>query len=233
MNPAHPRGDVGEAARVEDLLEVALSLVSNEVRFKAKVERDYVQTPRLVVDRARLIQAFLNVALNAAQAIEGNDPEGAWLRVEARPEHDGVVVVITNSGAPIPKDVLPRIFEPFFTTKPVGQGVGLGLSISYDTIRRHGGHIEAASGPDTPTAFRIWLPVNTGLALAPPMEARSMDAAPARSARILFVDDERLLQSSIRRILERHHEVVLASSGQRALDGFAGIVWANEYIEPT
>jgi signal transduction histidine kinase/DNA-binding response OmpR family regulator len=215
---AHPRGDVGEVAQVEELLDVALSLVANEVRFKARVERAYTETPHLVVDRARLIQAFLNVVLNAAQAIEGNDPEGAWIRVETRSEHDGVLVVITNSGPPIPNDVLPRIFEPFFTTKPVGQGVGLGLSISYDTIRRHGGHVEATSGADQPTAFRIWLPSNTGLALAPPPELRSAEPAPVRSARILFVDDERLLQSSIRRILERHHEVVLASSGQRALE---------------
>jgi signal transduction histidine kinase/DNA-binding response OmpR family regulator len=215
---AHPRGDVGEAARVEELLDVALALVSNEVRFKARVERVYSETPRLVVDRTRLIQAFLNVLLNAAQAIEGHDPDGAWIRVEARSEAHGVLAVITNSGPPIPKDILPRIFEPFFTTKPVGQGVGLGLSISYDTVRRHGGHIEAASGPDQPTSFRIWLPCNTGLALAPPSELLPAEAMPVRPARILFVDDERLLQSSIRRILERHHEVVLASSGHRALE---------------
>jgi signal transduction histidine kinase/DNA-binding response OmpR family regulator len=215
---AHPRGDIGEAAKVEELLDVALALVSNEVRFKARVERVYVETPRLVVDRTRLIQAFLNVLLNAAQAIESHDPDGAWIRVEARPDAQGVLAVITNSGPPIPKDVLPRIFEPFFTTKPVGQGVGLGLSISYDTVRRHGGHIEAGAGPDEPTSFRIWLPCNTGLALAPPPEARAQEPASVRSARILFVDDERLLQSSIRRLLERHHEVVLASSGHRALE---------------
>src|SRR5678815_4979211 len=112
----------------------------------------------------------------------------------------------------------PRIFEPFFTTKPVGQGVGLGLSITYDTIRRHGGHIEAHSGPDQPTAFRIWLPSNTGLALAAPSESDRPELSATRPARVLLVDDDPLVQNSIRRTLERHHDVVVTGSGERALE---------------
>jgi PAS domain S-box-containing protein len=215
---AHPKGGSGEAARVEDLLEGALALVSNEIRFRAKVERDYGQTPLLVVDRTRVSQAFLNILLNAAQAIEGGDAEHSFIHVEARPEGEGVVVIISNSGPPIPPEALPRIFEPFFTTKPVGQGVGLGLSITYDTIRRHGGHIEAKSGPDQPTAFRIWLPNNTGLALAAPSESDRPDPTPTRSARVLLVDDDPLVQNSIRRTLERYHDVVVTGSGARALE---------------
>ena len=214
---AHPKGGSGEPARVEDLLEGALALVSNEVRFKARVERDYGQTPLLVVDRTRLSQAFLNILLNAAQAIESGDPEGSWIHIEARPENEGVVVIITNSGPAIPSDILPRIFEPFFTTKAVGQGVGLGLSITYDTIRRHGGHIEAKSGPDEPTSFRIWLPLNTGLALEAPAEDRG-EVGPVAAAHILLVDDDPLVQNSIRRTLERHHDVVVVGSGARALE---------------
>ncbi len=213
---AHPKGGSGEPARVEDLVDGALALVSNEVRFKARVERKYGTTPLIVVDRTRLSQAFLNILLNAAQAIESGDPENSWIHVEARAEDEGVVVVITNSGPPIPAEALPRIFEPFFTTKPVGQGVGLGLSITYDTIRRHGGHIEAKSGPDEPTSFRIWLPLNTGLALAPAAETSARDAAPGRPAKILLVDDDPLVQNSIRRTLERHHDVVIVGSGSRA-----------------
>jgi len=215
---AHPKGGSGDAARVEDLLEGALALVSNEVRFKARVQRDYGQTPLLVVDRTRLSQAFLNILLNAAQAIESGDPDGSWIHVEVRSESDGVAVVITNSGPPIPPDCLPRIFEPFFTTKAVGQGVGLGLSITYDTIKRHGGHIEAKSGPDEPTSFRIWLPLNTGLALAAPSDSDRPEIEPIRAAHILLVDDDPLVQNSIRRTLERHHDVVVVGSGARALE---------------
>ncbi len=214
---AHPKGGSGEPARVEDLLDGALALVSNEVRFKARVERDYGQTPLIVVDRTRLSQAFLNILLNAAQAIESGDPDGSWIHVEARAEKDGVVVTITNSGPPIPPEALPRIFEPFFTTKPVGQGVGLGLSITYDTIRRHGGHIEAKSGTEEPTSFRIWLPLNTGLALAAPAESDGSTLAPPYPAHILLVDDDPLVQNSIRRTLERHHDVIVVGSGGRAL----------------
>jgi signal transduction histidine kinase/DNA-binding response OmpR family regulator len=215
---AHPKGGSGEPARVEDLLEGALALVSNEVRFKARVERDYGQTPLLVVDRTRLSQAFLNILLNAAQAIESGDPDGSWIHVEVRSEKDGVAVTITNSGPPIPPDCLPRIFEPFFTTKAVGQGVGLGLSITYDTIKRHGGHIEAKSGPDEPTSFRIWLPLNTGLALAAPSESDRPEVEPVTAAHILLVDDDPLVQNSIRRTLERRHDVVVVGSGARALE---------------
>jgi two-component system cell cycle sensor histidine kinase/response regulator CckA len=214
---AHPKGGSGEPARVEDLVEGALALVSNEVRFKARVQRDYGQTPLIVVDRTRLSQAFLNILLNAAQAIESGDPDGSWIHVEARTEKDGVAVVITNSGPPISPEALPRIFEPFFTTKPVGQGVGLGLSITYDTIRRHGGHIEAKSGPEEPTSFRIWLPLNTGLALAAPAESGNTETAPPYPAHILVVDDDPLVQNSIRRTLERHHDVVVVGSGLRAM----------------
>jgi len=214
---AHPKGGSGEPARVEDLLEGALALVSNEVRFRARVERHYNTTPLIVVDRTRLSQAFLNILLNAAQAIESGDPENSWIHVEARVEDEGVVVIITNSGPPIPQEVLPRIFEPFFTTKPVGQGVGLGLSITYDTIRRHGGHIQAKSGPEEPTSFRIWLPRNTGLALAAPAEITASEAAPPHPSHVLLVDDDPLVQNSIRRTLERHHDVVIVGSGARAL----------------
>jgi signal transduction histidine kinase/ActR/RegA family two-component response regulator len=215
---AHPRGEVGRAARLDELLEGALALVSNQVRFKARLERSYDETPLLVVDQARLSQAFLNILLNAAQAIEGADPENAWIRVEARQDHDGVLAIIANSGPPIPKEVLPRIFDPFFTTKPPGEGIGLGLSMAYDTVRRHGGHIEVASREDQPTTFRVWLPRNTGLSMALASEAPPEALSAVRSGRVLVVDDERLLQSSIRRILERYHDVVVASSGHRALE---------------
>jgi signal transduction histidine kinase/DNA-binding response OmpR family regulator len=213
---AHPSGPSGESAKVEDLLEAPLLLAANEVRFKAKVIRALESTPELVVDRTRLSQAFLNIVLNAAQAIESNSPESNWIRVATRAEPDGVVVEISNSGPAIAKENLPHIFEPFFTTKPVGQGVGLGLSIAYDTVRRHGGNIEVQSTPELGTTFRIWLPRNTGLALAP--RAPHAEPESTRPGRILIVDDDRLVRNGLRRILERHHEVELASSAERALE---------------
>jgi signal transduction histidine kinase/ActR/RegA family two-component response regulator len=213
---AHPNSSNGEPSRIEKLLEGPLNLVANQVRLKARLERAYGETPELIVDRNRLGQAFLNVILNATQAFESGGPEKNFIRVATRAESEGVVIEISNNGPVIPRDVLPKIFEPFFTTKPVGEGLGLGLSISYDTVRRHGGTIEVTSTQADGTKFRIWLPMNTGLALAPrPVRPESGQSS---SGRVLVVDDDRLVRNSLRRILERHHEVVVASGGQRALE---------------
>jgi two-component system, cell cycle sensor histidine kinase and response regulator CckA len=212
----HPNDRRGEPTTVEALLEEHLSLVMNEVRFKATIERKYGKTPELIVDRTLLSQAFVNVILNAAQAIHGNDPSRHFIRIETRSTSDGVVVEISNSGLPIPKNVLSKIFQPFFTTKPVGDGVGLGLSIAYDVVRRHGGNIEAFSEPGSPTMFRIWLPLDTGL--APSSRSDAPEPSPTRPCRLLLIDDDRLVRNGLRRVLERHHDVEVAADGRRALE---------------
>jgi nitrogen-specific signal transduction histidine kinase len=212
----HPNDRRGEPTTVEALVEEHLSLVMNEVRFKATIERRYGKTPELIVDRTLLSQAFVNVILNAAQAIHGNDPSRHFIRIETRSTSDGVVVEISNSGLPIPKNVLSKIFQPFFTTKPVGDGVGLGLSIAYDVVRRHGGNIEAFSEPGSPTMFRIWLPLDTGL--APTSRKDAPEPSPIRPCRLLLVDDDRLVRNGLRRVLERHHDVAVAADGRRALE---------------
>jgi len=212
---ARPNDRRGDSTTVEALVEDHLSLVMNEVRFKATIERKYAKTPELVVDRTLLSQAFVNIILNAAQAIDGHDPSRHFIRIETKSKSDGVIVEISNSGPPIPKSVLAKIFQPFFTTK-IGGGVGLGLSIAYDAVQRHGGNIEAVSEPGAPTMFRIWLPFDTGLAPAPRDDASEPPAA--RPCRLLIVDDDRLVRNGLRRILERHHDVSVAADGRRALE---------------
>ncbi len=211
---AHPEQSRGEKVHVEELLEAPLALVANEARYKARIERAYGETPEIVVDRMPLSQAFLNILLNAAQAIGGNDPMESWIRVETRSDADGVAIEISNNGPSIPKSAIGKLFEPFFTTKPVGEGVGLGLSLAMDTVKRHGGVIVARSDEGQPTVFKVWLPANTGVAPAVRLgRHRSMPAPPAR---ILVVDDDRIVRNALRRILDKSHEVVLASGGERA-----------------
>lgn len=213
---AHPNSSVGEMTRVEDLIEGALSLIGSEVRYKASVTRGYGHTPEIIADRARLSQAFLNVVLNAAQAIEGNEPDKNWIRVVTRADGEGIVIEVSNSGPPILTEHLPKIFDPFFTTKQVGKGVGLGLSITYETVRRHGGYVEAKSSKGEPTLFRIWLPLDTGLALSQPPEPPAKTSFTAAS--LLIVDDDKLFRNGLRRILEKYYEVRVAPSGQRAVE---------------
>jgi signal transduction histidine kinase/DNA-binding response OmpR family regulator len=213
---AHPEQSRGEKAHVEELLEAPLALVANEARYKARIETSFAETPEIVVDRMPLSQAFLNILLNAAQAIGGDDPTENWIRVETKREAEGVVVEISNSGPRIPKPVLGKLFEPFFTTKAVGQGMGLGLSLALDTVKRHGGVIVARSDDDQPTTFRIWLPTDTGV--APARRLGRLRSIPVPAARLLVVDDDRLVRNSLKRILDRHHDVAVASTGERALE---------------
>jgi two-component system, NtrC family, sensor kinase len=114
--------------------------------------------PDVAGDPGRLQQVFINLLMNAVEAIpsEGVITITAWPSAnEGRP---GVMVEVTDSGMGIPRDALEQVFEPFYTTKPVGEGTGLGLAITRDIIRDHGGAIEARSHLGQGSSFMIWLP---------------------------------------------------------------------------
>lgn len=214
---AHPGEGKGELLRLDELLSESMALAAREVRFKALLASDLDYTPSLVVDRALLSQAVLNVLLNASQAIESAPSERDWIRVKSQRRDGGVAIEISNSGPPIPDYARDKIFDPFYTTKEPGAGVGLGLSIAYETVRRHGGYIEVL--PGAPTTFRIWLPLNTGKVLdsQPPVVAHvPVRADVKRPPRVLVVDDERLVRNGLRRVLDRHYDVSLAAGGAQA-----------------
>ena len=115
--------------------------------------------PRVLGDPLLLQQAFLNILINAEQAVTA---EGKGGRIEvnasASPSRRAVIVTIHDNGPGIPTDVLPRIFEPFFTTKEVGKGTGLGLAITYGIIQKHGGNIQAGNAPNGGATFTVELP---------------------------------------------------------------------------
>ncbi len=212
---AHPEEQKGRRVSIPDLVDDALSLLSREVRFSARLERDYQPTPDLVVDRGMLSQAILNVAINANQALTTSDVKDKWIRVTTRMFEGGIAIDVSNSGPPIPDEAKQEIFEPFYTTKSPGDGVGLGLSIAYETVRRHGGYISVVD--DSPTTFRIWLPKDTGKTLVSSRPPRS-PAPPQSPPEVLVVDDELLVRKSLRRVLDSVASVTLASGGQDAIE---------------
>jgi two-component system NtrC family sensor kinase len=110
--------------------------------------------PRVVCDRGQVEQMILALAMNALEAT----PSGGRVSVEAAPEGEGVRLVVSDTGAGIPKQHLDRIFEPFFTTKEAGKGVGLGLAVVYGIVERHHGRIEVDSEPGRGTTFTVHLP---------------------------------------------------------------------------
>jgi signal transduction histidine kinase len=138
-------------------IETTLNVAAHELKYKVEVIRDYGELPLVECLPFQLNQVFLNLVVNAAQSIEGRGT--ITISTGIGISDDSVWIRIADTGKGIEPAHLTRIFEPFFTTKPVGIGTGLGLSVSYSIIRRHGGSIEATSELGKGTEFTIRLPV--------------------------------------------------------------------------
>jgi two-component system NtrC family sensor kinase len=136
--------------------EIERTLALMEPRFKSgiAVERDFGELPRVRCLPGQLNQVFMNLVMNACDALDG----GGRIAVRTRPTEGGVSLVFEDDGPGIPHEHRERIFEPFFTTKPVGKGTGLGLSISHGIVERHGGRMSVECPPAGGTVFRIELP---------------------------------------------------------------------------
>ncbi len=141
------------------VLDRTLEMMDQELRRRARLVKEYGVSQPVMGDEGRLGQVFLNLLLNAAQAIPEGQPERHEIRVTTRQDLAGhAIVEVRDTGQGIAPEILPRIFEPFFTTKEAGEGTGLGLSICHATIESMGGEIEVQSEPGRGSTFRIVLP---------------------------------------------------------------------------
>jgi len=137
-------------------LESTLNMVWNELKYHCTVHKEYGKLPDVWCLPSQLNQVFMNLLVNAGQAITGKGD--ITLRTGQRGEE--VFIAIADTGSGISPEVRARLFEPFFTTKPVGKGTGLGLSLAYSIVQKHGGRIEVDSTVGKGTTFTVWLPVN-------------------------------------------------------------------------
>lgn len=157
--------DSGEEAGwidLQSLLDATTNLVSHEAKFRANIELDYGDVPQIMSDASRLSQVFLNLMVNAVQAIEEHSVDENRITVRTRladPDEGIVEVAITDTGKGIPEAARDQIFDAFFTTKDTGEGTGLGLSISRDIIRSLGGEIDFETEPGEGTTFFVRLPI--------------------------------------------------------------------------
>ena len=158
---SHTGGEQLTPVDIRACLDVVLRMAHNELKHTARLERDYAEgLPPVHASEGRLSQVFLNLVINAVQAMRSKDSASNVLRVSAVREERWVRVEVSDTGSGIRPEVLPRIFEPFFTTKPAGLGTGLGLSISQSILQKMGGEMSVRSALGQGTTFTLRLPVS-------------------------------------------------------------------------
>jgi two-component system NtrC family sensor kinase len=203
---------------VQAALEFSISMATHELRQRARLFRNYEPVPFVQANESRLGQVFLNLLINAAQAIpEGAAADDHQVTVTTRAGAKGwVVVEVSDTGKGINPEHLSHIFEPFFTTKPVGVGTGLGLSVCHGIVTGLGGQLQVESHPGRGTTFRVLLPVGGQPALpAPPPQAVAPPQA-VSSRRVLVIDDDPEVSLALARIIGAPHGVELAETARDA-----------------
>jgi signal transduction histidine kinase len=152
-------------ADLNQCLDSTANIVWPMMKHLVVLEKEYRELPSICCFPMQLKQVFLNLLVNAFQAIEervGGRGETGRIRLQSARLGEGVVVSVADDGVGIPPENRDRIFDPFFTTKKVGSGTGLGLSTSYSIVRRHGGTLSVESHPGKGTTFHVFLPLSAG-----------------------------------------------------------------------
>jgi signal transduction histidine kinase len=156
---AHPGTSEPKLTDINNSIETTLNVIWNDLKYKTEVIKEYSDLPKIKCFPQQLNQVFMNILLNAVQAIEGK----GTITIKTKTEKNSIILSFADTGTGINPDNLSKIFDPFFTTKPVGKGTGLGLNVAYNIIKRHNGTINAQSTPGKGTVFTISLPLNENL----------------------------------------------------------------------
>ncbi len=202
------------AIDLRSVAESSIRMAWNEIRHRAKLVKDYADVAPVDADPSRMGQVLLNLLVNAAQAIPEGHADRNEIRVSTRMVDHKVIVEVRDSGGGIPPEIRDRIFDPFFTTKAVGVGTGLGLSICHGIVTSVGGEISVESEVGKGTTFRIVLPASKEkMALAP---AGGPAPRTVTRGRVLLVDDDPLVLSTLRRTLSSH-EITSKTRAREAL----------------
>ncbi len=154
-NFSHSQPEARESVDVNEAVISALSIVKNQIKYHCIVTTEFDKTPTIYANTNELIQVIINIVMNASQAIL----ESGEISIKTYTDNENVCITITDNGRGIPKENLGRIFDPFYTSKPVGEGTGLGLSVSYGIIQEFGGGISAKSVEGQGATMEICLPI--------------------------------------------------------------------------
>jgi CheY-like chemotaxis protein len=203
---------------VEKVLESSINMAMSHILPRALLVREYGALQPVLADEIRLGQVFLNLLVNAAQAIPEGAPEQHRISLRTRAGSGGEAIIeVEDTGIGIESWKLERIFEPFWTDKPVGVGTGLGLSIVHGIVTGLGGEISVRSEPGSGSSFRVVLPSRPRDDAAPAPAGVAPRGA-ARRPRVLLIDDEPNLGTTLTTGLREHADVVAVRSGREAIE---------------
>ena len=207
------------AVDVRKVLDSAASIANGEIRQRAQLVKVYGDVPRVDANEARLGQVFLNLIINAAQAIPPGNPDANVITLTVGTDPEGrILVEVRDTGAGIPPAIRSRIFDAFFTSKPPGEGTGLGLAISRQLLAQMGGEIDVESAVGVGTVFRVHLlPADRGGVMTTPSEIPSLVEAAPRRGRVMLIDDEQMIVSFLERVVELEHDIESYTEPRRAL----------------
>ena len=226
-----PEGAHVTPVDINRIVQMAVTLTSAELRRRARVEMNLGELPLVPGEYAILGQAFVNLLLNAAQAVHAKREAGSasnFVRVSTFVAERAIVVRVSDTGVGIEPRVLPRIFDPFFKTKQGGDGAGLGLAIAHNLVRRVGGDIRVTSEPGEGSTFEVILPLDAAAEgrrprpehgrCAPRRSCRRADAlAGARPHRRRRAGARERPRATARRPVGRGHGLHRARRARRAL----------------
>ncbi|MGC4067616.1 MAG: ATP-binding protein [Polyangiaceae bacterium] len=207
---------------LRQVLRNAVKVARTQLMDRGQIIEAIADVPSAVGHASRLEQVFLNLLINAIQALPVERREQNLIRVRSFVERQGeqqyVTVEVMDNGLGMAPATLNRVFDPFFTTKPVGLGTGLGLPICHSIVTRMGGSIRVESELGVGTTFLVSLPTAVMARRHVTPYPASLPAPDARRARILVVDDELPVATMMSRVLEEEHDVEVATSAEYALE---------------
>ena len=202
---------------LNQVVESAINMAATEIKYRAQLQTELGELPEMEGNEGRLCQVFLNLLVNAAQALEEGHVDENTVLVRTWVEGRHVCAEVSDTGRGIKPEHLARIFDPFFTTKEAPVGTGLGLSICHGIVEAHGGEMEVHSDEGKGTRFVVRLPRDPQDPAGPRRPVSSGDfKAVAGRGRILVVDDDEGVAAAVRRTLSVGHEVEVVSSGAAA-----------------
>jgi PAS domain S-box-containing protein len=202
---------------VKAIMESSLRMAWNEIRHRARLVKNYGPMLGVRANEARLGQVFLNLVVNAAQAMPEGRAESNEIRVTTRLSGDRAIIDVADTGAGIPPEIIGRVFDAFYTTKAVGVGTGLGLAICQRIVTDMDGTLTVESKVGKGTTFCVSLPAANQTREHETVAAVQAMPVATRRGRILVVDDEELVVRSVKRILSNDHDVVATVSAAEAL----------------